>query len=381
MFAKLSHCLLQRIGSGSFGDVSMVSLPGNSQLVAMKKVRRTEKVTFEQIDNEYNIHRFLTENDGHPNLVTLLARGDGKRSTYMYMEYVEGGTVSSNMPKSGYPASTAQRLFKQLINGIEYVHKKGFVHRDIKPDNLLLSSNGVLKICDFGFACSFRDEAGKELKLDERVGTEEYAAPEVSTEDEFDGQPTDWWSCGVTLFYMTIGSAPWKSAHWSDPAYNDWRNTNWSARENWRSLEPRVRDLLCKILVENPELRANLKGIQSHQWFTANQDELANSSAQPTIECDRQDESRNNLNADTDSTGSVLFLREVEKSSSVVFLKTVKQSGSIIYVKMVNAETAQSLLPINLSENLEKKTARKGLKRKIIEYGDKDVDSKQRNIA
>lgn len=97
----------------------------------------------------------------------------------------------------------AQKYFKQLLYGIEYLHEKGVAHRDIKPENLLLDRNDNLKISDFGMATVFRLR-GIERTLDKRCGTLPYLAPEV-LEKPYHARPADIWSCGIVLVAMLAG--------------------------------------------------------------------------------------------------------------------------------------------------------------------------------
>lgn len=103
------------------------------------------------------------------------------------------------------PNLEAQKYFKQLLRGVEYLHIKGITHRDLKPENLLLDNAGNLKISDFGMATLFRMR-GKERLLDKRCGTLPYIPPEV-IEPPYHAQPADLWSCGIVLVAMLSGGA------------------------------------------------------------------------------------------------------------------------------------------------------------------------------
>lgn len=101
------------------------------------------------------------------------------------------------------PNWEAQKYFKQLLNGVEYLHTKGIAHRDLKPENLLLDHNSNVKITDFGMATLFRMR-GKERLLDKRCGTLPYIPPEI-LEKPYHAEPADIWSCGIVLVAMLSG--------------------------------------------------------------------------------------------------------------------------------------------------------------------------------
>ena len=106
----------------------------------------------------------------------------------------------------------AKSVFKQLINGIAYCHSKSILHRDIKLDNILLSSNGEVKICDFGVSKVVK----RGEMMTEQCGTPAYIAPEILADRGYEGFGVDIWSSGVVLYAMLYGIVPFRATHMAE---------------------------------------------------------------------------------------------------------------------------------------------------------------------
>lgn len=103
------------------------------------------------------------------------------------------------------------------MNGLHYLHQKGFAHRDIKPENILLSQLYILKIADFGFSCQLKGKDNTGI-LHTKLGTEGYMAPEIVTK-KYEGKSVDIFASGVILFIMYAGNPPFEKATPNDPYY------------------------------------------------------------------------------------------------------------------------------------------------------------------
>ena len=151
---------------------------------------------------------------------------------------------------------------------MQYCHKKNVLHRDIKLDNILLTSQGDVKICDFGVSKLVTD--GEKMK--EQCGTPAYIAPEVFENKGYEGYASDIWSAGVVLYAMLYGAVPFKASNMNElhkqvvkckPTYKD-------------EISKPALDLLQGILTKDPKKRLTEEQILQHAWMTDRPDKKVN---------------------------------------------------------------------------------------------------------
>ncbi|KAG0307437.1 serine/threonine-protein kinase HAL4/sat4 [Dissophora globulifera] len=134
----------------------------------------------------------------------------------MVMEYAPGGDLFNLLTKSYPPISLHEKhcLWRQLVNGVQYIHSMGVAHRDLKPENILIDATGrILKITDFGIANVFKS-VGDPSPLPCRgiIGSEPYIAPEEFYQEEYDPRAVDVWACGIIFYVMYYAAMPWARA-------------------------------------------------------------------------------------------------------------------------------------------------------------------------
>ncbi|XP_076029717.1 serine/threonine-protein kinase Chk1-like [Oratosquilla oratoria] len=197
-------------------------------------------------------------------------RRTGGQELHLYLEYAAGGNLSDEIGHYGLGEEQAQFYFVQLVSGVEYLHAQGVAHRDLKPKNLLLTEDRVLKIGDFGLSAEFLS-GGEEVYLRGADGSRSYMAPEVLS-GRYRGPPADIWSCGIILVEMVTGRVPWRRARPRDSTYHQWMQLQHLKKisDDPRppsSSDTSVVELISYILTPDPEERATLPGIKENGWF------------------------------------------------------------------------------------------------------------------
>ncbi|CCX11803.1 kinase-like domain-containing protein [Pyronema domesticum] len=205
----------------------------------------------------------------HQNVVSLIEVLDDPEgdSFYMVLEWCAKGVIMKvDLDRSAdpYPEEQCRLWFRDMILGIEYLHSQGIVHRDIKPDNLLLTSDDVLKIVDFGVSEMFEKDAP--MRTAKFAGSPAFLPPELCKvgHGDVDGRAADIWSMGVTLYCLLFGRLPF-SHHVLVDLYN-------AIQEDLIQLptdiDPDLSDLLHQLLQKDPERRITMKDLRNHAWVT-----------------------------------------------------------------------------------------------------------------
>lgn len=171
------------------------------------------------------------------------------------MEFMENGELFNYIVKNKrIKEDEARRLFHEIIDGIEYIHKIGVAHRDLKPENILLNYNKSLKIVDFGLSNTYK----KPEMLKTPCGSPCYAAPEMIQGQKYDGLKVDIWSSGVILFAMLNGYLPFEDED-TTQLYKKVLSGNYSFIS---SISSEAKDLIQKILNNKPNERYNISQIR-----------------------------------------------------------------------------------------------------------------------
>lgn len=195
--------LMRIVGTGTFSRVRIAQNHRSQEIIVLKIMRKADIIKMRQVEHIKNEKNILSS-ISHPLLVNLRCSFQDRANLYLVFDYVPGGELFRVLRTQGqFSLATTRFYAAEVIAGLAFLHDNGVVYRDLKPENMLLTGEGHLKITDFGFA--------KCLKPNEKTftlcGTPEYLAPEV-IQQRGHSFACDWWGVGILIYEMTCGHAP-----------------------------------------------------------------------------------------------------------------------------------------------------------------------------
>ncbi|RWS09372.1 serine/threonine-protein kinase STK11-like protein [Dinothrombium tinctorium] len=252
------------LGEGSYSKVKEVL---DSETLQRRAVKIMQKKRWRKIPNgEQNVQREIQLLRGldHKNVTKLIdiIYCDEKEKLYIIMEYCVCvmQELLESVPSKKLPINQAHGYFSQVIDGLEYLHSKGIVHKDIKPGNLLIDNAGVVKISDFGVS-ELLDQFCRSDICHTSQGSPAFQPPEIASGCEsFSGFKVDVWSSGVTLFNITTGKYPFEG----DTIFKLFENI---AKGDF--MIPVEIDVLLQSLIraKDPAKRFSLHEVKQHDWL------------------------------------------------------------------------------------------------------------------
>ena len=259
-----TYVIAKTIGKGTFGKVKIAfNIDNKNEKYACKILLKSN------IKDEDDSIRCKREMDilrrmHHVNVVRTYEIVSTDTTFYIFMDFCAKGELFNYIVQQKHLSEEKSAFFYyQLINGIEYIHKKGVCHRDLKPENLLLTEKMKLKIIDFGLSNYFSGNL-----LETPCGSPCYASPEMVIGNKYNGFCIDVWSSGIILFAMLCGYLPFEEA--DNDEYNEilFRNiVECNIEYPVQFVTPVARDLLSKILVKDPRKRITIEEIKQHNFY------------------------------------------------------------------------------------------------------------------
>lgn len=247
--------ILGTLGRGNMGEVFKARDPMINRLVALK-TRRFDLV-YEKKDLKFIIDKFFEEariagNLIHPNIVTVFDVGQDGDYCFIAMELLAGETLTSyNREGSLLPKSKVAELIQSVCLALDFAHKHNVIHRDIKPANLMLTSEGRIKITDFGIAVLARANKTSDFQV---IGTPSYMSPEQTKGLKLTAQ-TDFFSLAVVFFELLVGRRPFQGR----TLYELMENIRYAPAPSLLAFEPSLPmgldQVIQRALEKEPELR------------------------------------------------------------------------------------------------------------------------------
>jgi eukaryotic-like serine/threonine-protein kinase len=199
--------ILAKIAEGGMGTVFKARRRDDGMIVAIKIIPPTaarNPVLVQRFKREFNAARQLD----HPNVVKAIEFCEGPPSPYLVMEYVEGESLGQKIERDGkISEDAAVRIMAQVCQGLHRAHKQNMVHRDVKPDNVLLTADGVAKLTDLGLVKDIEGEMNL-TRTGRGLGTPHFMAPEQFRNAKNADVRCDIYSLGATLYMMVTGKMP-----------------------------------------------------------------------------------------------------------------------------------------------------------------------------
>merc|ERR1719233_181758 len=279
------------IGRGAFGEVRVVVKKDDKKVYAMKTMRKKDMIDKNQVEH-IKAERDILSAAENPWLVRLLFSFQDDAFLYLVMEYCGGGDLMTILMREDILSEKDTRFYmSELAQAIHSVHELKFVHRDLKPDNVLIANTGHIKLSDFGLAKSFatknedfisnwqknsnnlqgdaKKSEGKYKRsrtlMYSTVGTPDYIAPEVFSQKGYE-KSVDWWSLGVILYECLVGYPPFYA---DEPLQTCRKIVN--HKRNLRippeaGLSPSAKDIIQRLICSK-KTRIGYSGIVKHPFF------------------------------------------------------------------------------------------------------------------
>ncbi|NWS57500.1 NUAK2 kinase, partial [Chunga burmeisteri] len=253
---KHRYEFLETLGKGTYGKVKKAR-ERSGKLVAIKSIRK-DKIKDEQdlvhIRREIEIMSSLN----HPHIIAVHEVFENSSKIVIVMEYASKGDLYDYISeRQRLTEQEARHFFRQVVSAVYYCHKNGIVHRDLKLENILLDTNGNIKIADFGLSNVYQHDK----LLQTYCGSPLYASPEIINGRPYKGPEVDSWSLGVLLYILVHGTMPFDGHDYKTLVK---QITSGDYREPTKLSD--ACGLIRWMLMVNPERRATIEDIATHWW-------------------------------------------------------------------------------------------------------------------
>ncbi|XP_044131336.1 serine/threonine-protein kinase Chk2 isoform X1 [Bufo gargarizans] len=266
------YIMSKTIGSGACGEVKLAFEKSTCKKVAVKIISKKKfSLSSSSLDQSMSVHTEIEilKKTSHPCLIKIEDFIDSDDYFYIVLELMEGGELFEKVAKSRLKESTVKLYFYQIVTAVQYLHDNGIIHRDLKLENVLLSSVNeecCIKITDFGQSKIL----GETSLMRTLCGTPTYLAPEVLNTAGTGGysRAVDYWSLGVILFVCLSGYPPFSESNCNIPLKDQITGGLYNfIPAAWEHVSQPALDLVKKLLVVDPEKRLTTKKALEHPWL------------------------------------------------------------------------------------------------------------------
>lgn len=253
--------LKQTVGTGSFGRVKLIKRKSDNRYFALKILQKADIIKLKQVDHILSEVTILNLLD-YPLLIKMHGLAQNERYLYIVMDYIPGGELFTYLRTvQNLKNDDAVFYAAQVTLMFEHLHSMDIVYRDLKPENLLIDTEGYLKLTDFGFA---KKLVGRTYTL---CGTPEYLAPEILLQKGH-GKPVDWWCLGILIYEMIVGIDPFSDDEPMAVYQNILRGKIKFPSNFIKDAKSLVKHLLVADLGKRyGNLKGGVNDIKEHRWF------------------------------------------------------------------------------------------------------------------
>lgn len=261
------YLLGEAVGEGSYAKVKEAIDTSTNRKVAIKILTKRKLRKLPHGESAVKKEVEVLSKLRHVNIVEHIDyfTVEDKGKIYIVLEYVNGGTLQGLIERAHdgiMPRRQAQLIFRQLLNAVEYMHSRNVVHCDIKPDNMMFTTDGVLKLTDFGVAEEIGLESDYEI-LTKSGGSPAFQPPEVKSGGKASSPvKIDIWALGITLYIIATGKYPFSGTN----IYTICENISKGEYQLPETLEPELAKLIKGILQINPMDRYTISDMRKNPW-------------------------------------------------------------------------------------------------------------------